>query len=154
MWQLHAACNLWGNLSISVTSFEIFDNNCCRTWNSGRVNLVTWRLSLTNSCKKSLINICNKILINSCNESLTNRCNTSLIQIASFHSILLASSPPGVEMINAFANWALAGLINFCLKRMKYDLGGAPQNLISKYRFWISTSGKYWVSFNETFLVP
>ena len=90
MWQLHAACNLWGNLSISVTSFEIFDNNCCRTWNSGRVNLVTWRLSLTNSCKKSLINICNKILINSCNESLTNRCNTSLIQIASFHSILLA----------------------------------------------------------------
>ena len=37
----------------------------------------------------------------------------------------------------------LAELINFCLKRMKYDLGGAPQNLISKYRFWISTSGKY-----------
>ena len=142
---------------------------------AGLGNLVTWSLSLTNSCNKSLTNNCNKSLTNSCNKSLTNSCNKSLIDscnkvwqivtikvwqiIGSFHSILFATfSSPGVEMINAFANRVLAGLINFCLKRMKCNLCLSPKYLISKCWFWIPIArhgpAKVWISLHKIFLVP
>ena len=79
--------------------------------------------------------------------------------IASSHSILFATfSSPGVEMINAFANRALEGLINFYLKRMKYDLCLSPKYLISKCWFWIPIArhgpAKVWISLHKIFLVP